>query len=425
MILCGIPSAASAADEAAFADSGWTPRYTLEMGVEGYAQVYRLTDFASESLLAGESSLRDTTDSFSDMHVAAEVGLRHRGEIWSTSLSGRASAGTDLSRGRLGLSLRGRGRHQRLDLDLDVDLRRFGADTDFDLSSDNAEGQFRVHWRRAVGERWWWGARLRAEALRYQRQSTYERDQERLEAALTGQWHSGLDHWLELEFGGGRRAVPDSTAIGYDRSYARAEWTSAVAAGWQILLRGGLERRSYDDRTVRSAFWNSTLAPELRHRLGGEWELRWQTEFEWLDYDRSDDTYFDLFIGRTGVELVRRHGLVELGLQPRWSWLRSPRSVEDEYGQSSLQLRVDWFGDERWWFSLTEEVGRRDYREPLDDSLELYSDYWFARTSLLGAVTLRPGLTLEAFLSDEPESHRQDVDDARLTLFTLSLRWRH
>ena len=397
------------------------PGGTLEIGVDTYAQVYRLTDFVEDSL-AG--SLRDTTDVFTEMRIAAEYGVRTTGARWTHDLRARLSSGTESRRGRVNLDLGYRGAKDRLDLDFELEGRQFTDDTDFTLSSDVGEGRLRLSWLRELRDGWGLGLRTRAEAVRYEQRSTYELDSQRVDVALASEARRDLDEWFDLEFGLGRRSIPDSTAIAYDRLFASAHYSREINAHWRFSVAHFLEHRAYDDPTQRSPFTNATLEPELRLRLDDRWELRWSSQLEWLDYELGNDVYFDMFLGQSGLALVHRRGWLEFAVEPRLNWLRTPAPVEDEYGQQSVLLRIDWFGTGRWWFSVSGEVGHRDYRAQADGDLNLYSDYWFLRSTVLASLRLTPSLSLDGFLSDEPESHRRSADDARLTLVNLNLRWR-
>jgi hypothetical protein len=174
---------------------------------------------------------------------------------------------------------------------------------------------------------------------------------------------------------------------------------------------------------VRSPYWDFVVEPGLSWQVSPQWKLEARSAMEWLQYDESTEIYFDLWVGRVGLLMGRRFGSLEVGVEPRWSWLVSTEPVEDQYEQPSVLFRFDWFRQGRFWISLTEEIGRRDYVKPLPDGLQLYSDYTFFRTSVLGSVTIDEHLSLDVFVSDEPESHHRSEDDGRLTLLTLSLRW--
>ena len=273
-------------------------------------------------------------------------------------------------------------------------------------------------------------------STRYDRPSAFELDHERLDVSLTSQTRGDLGQWFDLEAGIGRQWADTFDApatdpadgivsiLGFDRFFALAEWAYDTGGRWRVGIAQWIERRDYDDEDQRSSLWDVVLEPEVRFRLDDDWELRWRSGIEWLDYDASSETYYDLALGRTGVGLARRWRTFEWSVEPRLAWLSTPVPNEDEYLQPSLAVTFDGFGGDRFFVSITEEIGHRDYREPTADALDLYSDYWFLRSTILASVKIVEGTSLEFFLSDEPESHRDEEDDARLTLVTATLRVR-
>ncbi len=401
----------------------------LEVGYDRFAQIYRITDElqitdVAGSIRLGESSLRDTTDVFTDGRGLIELGLVQEQGVHRYEIKGRFSGGTDLLRESAVLRYRSRpatGRN-RLDLEFDVEGRQFRDDSSFSLSSDNLYFDGKTRWRHAVSESVNIGAKLRGEMYRYDRRSDFEYDQNRWSASATANLRRGWNLSLDLEAGGGARSAPDTTEIDYDRAFVRGDLYWSLGSGLQLGLYSAMERRIYRDESVRTPYWDWVTEPDLSFAFKDEWTLRLSAPQEWLLYDQDDVVYYDMWLGRAGLELARRWGMLELGLESRWSWLKSPFDTEDEYGQPSGVLRVDWFSTGRLWFSLSEEIGRRHYEQPPDGSLELYSDYTFFRTTLLASYRIHEHLVLDGFLSDEPETHRRDEDDSRLTLFTLALR---
>lgn len=419
------------------AEATWEPRAQLEFGVDSFAQIYRLTDLADGSLLGDENTLRTETDVFTELRAAAELGLRLGDTRETADLRTRLSYGTDTLRGIGAARFDLRGAGQRLDGQVEVEGRRFRDDTDFTLSSDFGEFRTRAHWQRTVTDRWDLGLRVRGRATRYERPSAFELDHERLDLSITSETRGGLGRWFDVELGMGRQwadafedpdpAPGDPTVVSiltYDRLFGSVEWIHDDGDRWRVSLAHFVERRDYEDQEQRSSLWDVVIEPEVRLRLDPDWELRWRSGIEWLDYDTSSETYYDLALGRTGIGLARRWRTFEWSVEPRLTWLSTPRANEDEYVQPSLALTFDGFGGERFFVSITEEVGHRDYREPTTGALDLYSDYWFLRSTILASVKLVRGTSLDVFVSDEPESHRDEEDDTRLTLVTATLRVR-
>ncbi len=397
---------------------------SIEVGLDSFAQQFRITDNFTSDVFVTERALRDTTDVFTEMRAAGqfEVGRRRGPRRWR--LLARASAGTDMFRESLAFELRRRPLEGSylFDADARVDGRQFRSDSDFSLSSDNVEASVRLHGRRRLGEDFDLGVRVRGQGTRYERRSLYEYDQNRADVSLTTSFRRGWTLDVSAEVGGGRRDVPDSSAISYDRGFARGDLAWLVDDKVELRFHGGVEHREFDDSNTRQPYWNTLVEPEIAWSFREGWKLELRTAAEWLNYEQSTSVYFDAVAGSVGLWLRRQKGSLEVGVEPRVSWFGAPSDVEDEYTQPSVVLRFDWFGGSRLWLSFSEEIGHRDYREPSDDSLDLYSDYVFFRTTFISSFRLREGLSIDAFLSDEPESHRLDADDARLTLITLSLR---
>lgn len=411
----------------------WRPRATVEFGVDSFAQIYRLTDFASESLLAEESTLRTETDVFTELRGAAELGLRIGDDRREGDVRGRLSYGTDTVRGNAEARFDLRGQRDRLNAHVEIEGRTFRDDSDFSLNSDFGEFRSRAHWERAVNGVWNVGLRTRGAVTRYETPSSFEVDNERLDVSLTSSLRGDLGQWFDLEAGTGRRWAdpfddpgdPDvvPSVLAYDRFFGVADWVHDAGGRWRFGLSHWIERRDYDDEEQRSSLWNVLLEPEVQLRLDDAWSLRWRSAIDWLDYDTSSSTYYDLALGRTGLALLRRWRTFEWGVEPRISWLSAPVPSEDEFVQPSLVFSFDGFGGDRFFVSITEELGHRDYGEPRgDDVLGVYTDYWFLRSTVVASVQVVEGASFEFFLSDEPESHRAEEDDARLTLVSATVR---
>jgi len=416
----------------AAAEIAWQPRGLVEIGVDSFAQIFRLTDEVSLNLTSEESVLRTETDVYTELRGAGQLGLAIGDSRNGGDLRARLSYGTDTIRANALARMHVRDSRQRFDAEVEIDGRRFRDDSDLTLSSDFGEVRTRAHWRRTVNESWELGLRAQGEMTRYEQQSLFEIDNERVDVSVTSELRSDLDHWLDLEAGIGRRWAVDYTdpenpeavasILAYDRFTGLAQWVFDGGGRWRTSLSHWIERRDYEDEAQRSSLWNLVVEPEVRLRLDEDWDLRWRTAIEWLDYDTSSSTYYDIALGRTGMALTRRWRNYEWGVEPRVGWLGTPVPNEDEYLQPSVVFSFDGFG-ERFFISIQEEIGHRDYRTlATADALGLYSDYWFLRSTILASVTVYRDTSLEFFLSDEPESHRSEEDDSRLTLVSATLR---
>lgn len=402
-------------------------RSHVEVGFDSYLQQFRLSDEVLGTDLDApdafnEVSVRDTTEVFREFRTLAELELFDERPEGRLSLRGRASAGSQSTRQGATLETRMGGFEDptRLDLSADFDARQFRSGGDYELQSDVVQLNARMHARRRVREDTRLGLRLRAGNEDYATPSEYEQDQRRLDLSSTLEIESGLRWFHSLELGVGWRVLPDTTQISSDRLFAHDElqWRGEH---WSVLLLAGGERRVFRDSDVRSPYWDFALEPALGRALGSNWRLTGKSLLEVLDYDRNSTVYFDYLHTQFGLELAYARARWSLALEPRWGWLDASSDVDDRYRQPSVHARFDWFGTGRIWLSLSEEFGHRDHAESNED-VDFYTDYWFLRTTLLFSLRLTDWLHCDAFLSDEPEQHRDAVDDGRLTLFSSSLR---
>lgn len=415
-----------AASPARGAGEGW--RGSVELGYDSFAQRYRLTDLPRSDALSSEPTSRDTTDVFSELRARGELGWSGQVGAWRWGGEGELSVGSELDRGRLGLLGRfepvaGR---SRVDLELEADGRRFRESSDFRLSSDQANWGARLRGRHRAGEALTLLAGGRARRLRHERPDVYQLDEDRGELELGLRVEEGYESSFDLRGGLGRRVYPDSAAISRDDRWVEGEFHRAVGLAGGLRLLARAERRRYDDPSVRSALWDYLLELELELALAGPWALRASAPLEWLEYDddQLSEVFEDSGFGRLGLALLHRRGSLELGLEPRWSFQRTPGDPADSWAQPSAVARLRWMRPGGWWIDLRGEFGHRAYGEGGGDEIALTTSYTFVRTTLLLSVPLRPSLSLDGYLSDEPEFHGRDEDDSRLTLATVSVRAR-
>lgn len=404
---------------------GWRLGAAVAGGVDSFAQTFQITDTVQSDLLLDQRALRDTTEVFTEFRLVGEASAHFERRRHRFLARGRVSSGTDLLRGTLLLEGRAErdDRSHRFDARVEVEGRQFREDSDFALSSDVLETEARLHWRHRPHPDFRWGILGRGEMLRYADPGEFEVDQDRGDLSVTATVTRGWDWSLDVDAGGGVRHSPGSSTIpSYDRGFLRTDLAWTQSLHWSLETHAAVERREYRDTSVRSPYTDLLLEPSMTWSPTLDWRFRLSTANEWLLYDTPTEVYFDFWLGSLGLEARRSLGAWEVSLEPRWSWLASEVDTEDAYVQPSLLGRVEWFPSSAIWLSLSGEFGQRDYVEPGAESLDLYSDYLFLRTTLLLSWSLRDGLSADVFLSDEPESHRQAEDDSRLTLLTASLR---
>lgn len=427
-LLARVPAAAQAPASASERARTTDAFGAVELGFDSFFQTFRITGdlvLDETSDITSRGSLRDTTDTFTEARALFELGLRKQGGAHAWTARSRLSLGTDLYREALLLEYRYRPPlgPARADVSIEAEGRQFRPGSDFSLSSDYGRLVQRGRVRRSIGEGMEVGLSQRLEVVDFRDRSEFEIDNTRFDLAAT-LGGSGERLMLgELELGGGFREVPDSSGINYRRAVAAGDFSLLLSSRLQVDAGARAERRVYQDEQARSPFWDVGADPTVRLRLSERWELAVASLHEWMQYDAHDTAgvFFDQWAGRIGVRVERALGAWRLSLEPRWAWLTAPGEVEDEYVQPSAVLEVELFSTGRLWFSASGEFGRRRYADGGGD-LDLYSDYTFLRSTLVGSWTIWPRVSLNAFVSDEPEAHRDDEDDSRLTLVNLALR---
>ncbi|HKI84450.1 MAG TPA: hypothetical protein VKA63_08940 [Candidatus Krumholzibacteria bacterium] len=400
----------------------------FELGYDRFAQVFKIADSILLDSLGPSatfrSSSKDTTDVFTEFRTQGELRLRNPKGAHRYDLLLLGSLGTSLNRGTFDAVYRYRPRESatRWDLEAKLEGRQFVKDSSFSLSHDNLRALTSVRWRRRASHSVEFGLKLKDEDLRYDGRSEFEYDQNRWTGSGLLSLDRGLGLTLDLEAGGGVRTVPDSTQISYQRGFLNADLLWLFGAGHSLSCFSTFERRAFQDPKTRSPYWDLVLEPQLRIMLTPLWRLSLDLSQELLFYDTDGQVYQDTWIGELGIGLTRRFGELELGVQPRWSWDSSPRFADDEYRQPSVLVKADLYGNGRLWFTISEEIGRRLYADSPEASIQLYTDYTFFRTTLMATLSVSEKLSLNAFVSDQPDNHLREEDDSRLTLYSLSLR---
>jgi hypothetical protein len=400
----------------------------VELGYDRFAQVFRITDSILLDSLSPtavlRSSSKDTTDVFTEFRAQGELRLQRPKGTHRYDLLLLGSLGSSLNRATFDGVYRywPEKSPTSWDLEAKVEGRQFRSDSSFSLNHDNLRSLLSARWRRRLSNSLQFGLKLKDEDLRYDGRSDFEYDQNRWTASSLLSLNRGLDLTLDFEAGGGARAVPDSTEIGYERGFFNADALWIFGSGHTLSLFSAFERRVFHDPSARSPYWDLVLQPQLRILLDSVWRLNLDLAQELLLYDVDGEVYKDTWLGQVGVCLSRRFGQLELGLEPSWSWDSSPRYADDEYHQPSVIVRADLYGTGRLWFTLSEEIGRRLYESAPEGSVQLYTDYTFFRTTLMATLTVSETLSLSAFVSDQPDNHVREEDDSRLTLYSLSLR---
>ncbi len=233
-----------------------------------------------------------------------------------------------------------------------------------------------------------------------------------------------------------------------------AETESDGTLGWsdRVLLLLRAEDRNHAADTLgipSSRLAEVTARYEVARR---DW-IRPYTEhrFEWQTYDAASDIFRDHhgWSGEVGTELLwdASRGLrgsrrdddspdLRLRLGGQVEVFRSKATATDTLAIDSTfdsyggVLGIAREGSEEFWFDVSVEAGRRDYRNEAGSgslvfeglNLSLAStDYTYVHTSLLLDWAPAPWVRTEAFLQWDEELHEVSTDDFRLWMVSLSI----
>lgn len=263
------------------------------------------------------------------------------------------------------------------------------------------------------------------ELLRYAEPDSYYYDYHLNRARLSGWWEPGLFTTANFGTGWNRRRAGTDPERDYDEYELRAGLEHLFERGFQ--LGGGSETRRREYRAGRwSSGWEQALSLSAG-RSFGRVGLELENEARWSAYDSSTAVYPSLFENRLGlaVELAAGTG-TRLRAGP---WLETGTGIaghrEDDYRELSVLAGLDVFGSDRFWLSLEDRLGLRQY--PNADTTWQTAQYSFNELSLFGNWTVLRGrageLRLEAMASVTPEWHARASDDFLLAIYSLDIKY--
>jgi len=313
------------------------------------------------------------------------------------------------------------GQDDRLSLANELTTKRFDPSDELNLSSDYVQELARFLYRARLSGVLALSLRDRIELVDFSQQDAYEVDYRLNEASAGLSIEPGLDGSVDFAYGLSHRVVPDSSAIDYREHGFRVGGWRAFGFRTNLEFKGEVERRRYRDELTRPGYFTFIGDGHLAVRATDRLELRLRQELETWDYDAPSQVYYDRFLHGTGVEArVNITPELELGLEPRYTFLRgSDESIED-YDERSVVLAGDWIRLDRLWLNASIEYGRRDYARQVT-AAGIFSDYTFVRTNLFSAVELSRRTVWNLYLSHEPERHINQDDDTTTALFSTDL----
>jgi hypothetical protein len=391
---------------------------------------------------------RDTVTAINDYGTVGGLTVRTVGRPESRfEASGAVQWGNQT--GRLALDFDGRlvRGANTFELRQEGTYRRFHDSGDYAISSDYVREYLRAEWTRGLAGPLALRLGHTFDGTWYATPDRYNLDTVFQEPRAELRFRTEDLNEVRAGYRFGRRTVPDSTTIGYDRHVVEAEanwlfgWTSALD------VANRLERRIYDPASVRESSWENRI--DARFELStGQWmtyrlvhanEIARFDELDTLAYD------YDYDWARTGVQIeVHRTESLDLSVMPVYAFLASGTAPAEEYSETGLEFGVDWRLGRVAWMSLTNEVGRRDYElsatdaGTADGSLDgvldqlagdspldfAYSDYVYYRLTLLFTADLPSGFSANLFVNWQPEDHNVSRHDTNSRIISGGIEYR-
>ncbi len=304
-----------------------------------------------------------------------------------------------------------------LDLRSALHWKHFREGSDYEFGNDYAQANALFRIRTNTGGRSRLSLKSRFEIVDYQEKTDFDYDYRYVDGGAEWEAGEGIDRALHVSLLAGRREVPDTTALSYDRLLAEIE-TRISAAAFSLLLTSSADRKDYREE-VRSPYWSvaSQLEASRGQASGTVFSLLGESEL--LHFDRSDSTYFDTHFLRAGIRArLPVRTLSSVHIEPRYAAMLCGTFPEERYREISCVLAAEIMRSDGFWLSLSYEPGFRDYAL---DGNDLYSDFRLNRLSAMGSVPLPAETSLNVLVTHEPERHSRREDDFSVTLVSIDL----
>jgi hypothetical protein len=235
------------------------------------------------------------------------------------------------------------------------------------------------------------------------------------------------DGLFNLSYQFGKRYVPDSSCINYDRHLF--DFMLEKYFGWTLLLQmeNELERKTFKKPERVDDFWDNRFTFDVSYALEDQVRLKLKNEFELLSYDLEDEINFDYIENKftPGLEYEVMDG-IKLKGEPEWIIFSTVNNLyqEYDYNQVAFNLSLDISKSAKLWVSLEDKFGKRDYpQDPWDNSDEnpFYTDYYLNQVTLFLDGELGARLRFNLMLSIDSEWHKSKEDNLTVFLLTSEL----
>ncbi len=306
----------------------------------------------------------------------------------------------------------------RISLRGNVRWKHFNKGSDYTFGNDYIQSNTFLKIRRLISESISLGWKSRFEATDYDEKTDFDYDYRYIDGGMEFTAGSYFEKMIRFGAAVGFKEAPDTTALSYRRSIVDLELQLAGSSGTMFNLTVSTDRRDYRE-SIRSSYWMifSLIDLTFNETNGRTYSIK--AESELTMYDDPTTIYFDTHFLRAGLRAkypVRGH--TSIYAEPRFAGMFSSDFEEEEYMEGSMMLGIDYFGANGIWISASYEPGYRDY---VIAGNELYSDFFFNRLSLMGSFSMPRELSLNLYVSHDPERHERRDDDFSITLISVSL----
>jgi hypothetical protein len=297
-------------------------------------------------------------------------------------------------------------------------FKHFREGSDYEFGNDYIQSNTHLKLGKVIAGRYFLLSKSRVELLDYEKRTDFDYDYRYFDTGLGIETGEYFGRFMRISATVGHREAPDTTELSFTRYIGEVEGRFSFARNTQIDMAVSGDRRSYSGLT-RSSYWNVFSSGGLTWTSprGDFYSLRLESELAL--YDTETSTYFDNHFFRAGVRTrFALTGTVSLFVEPRSAWMFCGILDEEEYWEGSLVLGMDALSGESYWVTLSYEPGYRNYR--LEEN-EIYSDFHINRLSMIGSAELLDRITLNLFVSHDPERHSRRTDDFSITLVSVSM----
>lgn len=342
----------------------------------------------------------------------------HRGDL-KTELRNSFSYGNQTMDENLHGELSyGHWKSTRIDLRSNLHWKHFQKGSDYSFGNDYIQSNTYLRLKKGLGEKYRISVKNRFEVVNYRDRTDFDYDYTYFDAGLEFEGGSYFSRFGRLGASVGFKEAPDTTALSYRRTIADIEMQLASGDNSNLHITASGDRRDYREN-VRSSYWNviSYLDFALNTLAGKSYSLKLESEL--MMFDEPSSTFFNTYFIRAGFKAkMPLSASAAAFAEPRYARMLCGDFAEERYWEGSIVFGVDVLGSTEFWLSFSYEPGYRNYTETEN---ELYSDFYLNRLSLMGSMSLPGKITLNLFVTHDPERHSRREDDFSITLMSIEL----